>query len=71
MTAAAAVHGMGMALVPRLLIEDELQRGDLVVACDRAMASQRAYYLVRPDGADAPHAATVFQNWLMQASVGR
>jgi LysR family glycine cleavage system transcriptional activator len=71
MTAAAAVHGMGVALVPRLLIEDELQRGDLVVACDRAMASQRAYYLVRPDGADAPHAATVFQNWLMQASVGR
>ena len=71
MTAAAAVHGMGMALAPRLLIEDELQRGDLVVACDRAMASQRAYYLVRPDGADAPHVATVFQNWLMQASVGR
>jgi hypothetical protein len=35
------------------------------------MASQRAYYLVRPDGVDVPHAATVFQQWLMLASAGR
>lgn len=71
MTTAAAVHGMGLALVPRLLIDAELARGELVVACDRAMASQRAYYLVRPDGVDAPLAATVFQHWLICTSAGR
>ena len=36
MTAAAAAHGLGVALVPRLLIEPELARGELVVACERA-----------------------------------
>lgn len=70
MTTAAAVHGMGLALVPRLLIDAELARGELVVACDRAMTSQRAYYLVRPDGVETPLAATVFQHWLMRVSAG-
>jgi LysR family glycine cleavage system transcriptional activator len=70
MTTAAAVQGMGLALVPRLLIDEELARGELVVACDRAMVSQRSYYLVRPDGVDAPLAATVFQQWLLTASAG-
>jgi LysR family glycine cleavage system transcriptional activator len=70
MTTAAAVQGMGLALVPRLLIDAELARGELVVACDRAMVSQRSYYLVRPDGVDAPLAATVFQQWLLTASAG-
>lgn len=27
--AEVAIHGMGIALIPRLLIEDELQRGAL------------------------------------------
>jgi LysR family glycine cleavage system transcriptional activator len=68
MTTAAAVHGMGLALVPRLLIDAELARGELVIACNRTMASQRAYYLVRPDGVDAPLATTIFQDWLVRAS---
>lgn len=66
MTAAAAVHGMGLALVPRLLITAELARGDLVVACDRPLANQRAYYLVRPDGKDNPPATQIFLDWLVQ-----
>ena len=66
MTAAAAVHGMGLALVPRLLVADELARGELVVACDRPLANQRAYYLVRPDGGDNPPATQIFLDWLLQ-----
>jgi LysR family glycine cleavage system transcriptional activator len=65
MTAAAAVHGQGVALVPRLLIEDELRRGDLVVACDLPLANQRAYYFVQPEGQDNPPATQVFQDWLL------
>jgi DNA-binding transcriptional LysR family regulator len=66
MTAAAAVHGLGVALVPRLLIEDELQRGDLVVACDLPLANQRAYYFVQPEGQDNPPATQIFLDWLLQ-----
>jgi LysR family glycine cleavage system transcriptional activator len=67
MTVAAAVHGMGLALVPRLLIDSELARGDLVVACERPLANQRAYYLVRPDGRDNPPATQIFLDWLVQS----
>lgn len=66
MTVAAAVHGMGLALVPRLLIDSELARGDLVVACDRPLANQRAYYLVRPAGQDHLAATQIFLDWLVQ-----
>jgi DNA-binding transcriptional LysR family regulator len=70
MTAAAAVHGMGLALVPRLLIADELGRGELVVACERPLASQRAYYLVQPEGRDTAPATQVFLAWLLRAVQG-
>lgn len=66
MTAAAAVHGMGLALVPLLLIADELARGELVVACERPLANQHAYYLVRPDGSGSPPATQIFLDWLLQ-----
>ncbi len=71
MTAAAAMHGLGVALVPRLLIEPELARGELVVLCERPLASPRAYYLVRPEQVDTPLAVTVFQDWLMRTCAGR
>ena len=67
MTVAAAAQGLGLALVPRLLIEPELQRGELVIAHPLALASQRAYYLVRPQGAElASTALESFAQWLQQ-----
>lgn len=68
MTAAAAAHGMGVALVPRLLIEAELARGELVVACDRPLQGDRAFYLIRPERQDARPAMRIFQAWLLQAT---
>lgn len=70
MTAAAAAQGMGLALVPRLLVEPELARGELVVAHPLALASLRGYYLVRPQGMDvAPPALEQFAQWLLQTAV--
>jgi LysR family glycine cleavage system transcriptional activator len=66
MTAAAAVHRMGLALVPRLLITSELASGELVVACDRALTNQRAYYLVHPEQSDTPPSTRIFLDWLVQ-----
>ena len=67
MTAAAATLGMGVALVPRLLIEPELARGELVVACKRPLKSGRAYYLVSPERGEPRPALAAFHAWLMKA----
>ena len=64
MTAAAAVQGMGVALVPRLLIETELARGELVIACNRPLRGERGYYLVTPERDDDKPAMTAFVSWL-------
>lgn len=67
MQAAAAISGLGIALMPTLLVEQELASGALVVACTQAMAPQRAYYLVQPDMPERP-ALTVFKQWLCRQS---
>ena len=68
MTAAAATCGLGVALVPRLLIEAELARGELVVACTQAQNSTRAYYLVTPERDDVRPVVKNFMGWLAGAA---
>ena len=66
MTAAAAACGLGVALVPRLLVEPELQRGELVVACTQAPVSERAYYLITPEQDGERPAVSVFREWMLR-----
>lgn len=68
MTAAAAANGLGLALVPRLLIEVELARGELMVACDQPLKGERAYYLVTPERSDERPVMSAFRAWLQQAA---
>lgn len=63
MQAAAAEAGLGVALVPTLLVQEELNSGRLVVACRRPLRGQRGYYLVRPEAAERP-ALSTFRTWL-------
>lgn len=69
MLAVAASQGLGVALMPPMLIEQELARGDLIIACPRPLRGNRAYYLVTPalapDAQPAP-ALRVFSSWLQQ-----
>lgn len=65
MTAAAAAHGLGVALVPRLLIEPELARGELAVACPRPLKSGRSYWLVQPERGPQRAALAAFAQWLL------
>lgn len=65
MQAAAASCGLGVALVPTLLIQAELASGALVVACPRPLRGQRAYYLVEPD-LPAKAALACFKQWLLR-----
>lgn len=64
MQTAAATHGLGMALMPTLLVEPELRTGTLVVACDRVHSSGRHYYMVQPDWPERP-ALVAFKRWLL------
>lgn len=64
MLATAAAHGLGVALIPTMLIEDELARGDLVVACDKPLSGERNYYLVTPDQGNDRPLVKVFGAWL-------
>ena len=68
--AAAASHGLGVALMPTMLVEDELARGELVVACARPLAGKRNYYLVTPERADAGALLQVFSDWLLAQAHG-
>lgn len=70
MTAAAATHGLGVALVPRLLVEAELSSGALVLACTAAPRGDRAYYLVTPERGDRKPALGHFADWLVQEAAG-
>ena len=49
MVAQAAVAGLGMAIVPRMLVEEELRSGALAVPFDRPIDSRQGYWLVYPE----------------------
>jgi LysR family glycine cleavage system transcriptional activator len=60
----AAIHGLGIALVPRFLIEDELRRGLLVEVGGQFYWSDLSYYLVHPEGKGDNAALMAFRQWL-------
>lgn len=64
--AQAAVAGLGAALLPKFLIQSELDRGELEIILDMPLQSDSGYYLVTPvDKADyAPISA--FRDWLLK-----
>lgn len=63
MLGTAAACGLGVALMPQLLIQSELASHVLTVACHQALRGQRAYYLVTPQFQARPQVA-VFRDWL-------
>ncbi|MCB1446419.1 MAG: LysR family transcriptional regulator [Rhizobiaceae bacterium] len=60
----ACLAGLGVALMPELLIEPELGGGRLVRAFDWAVESESAYYLVRPRHRLDFQPARIFADWL-------
>ncbi len=70
MTAAAAACGMGIALVPSLLIEAELARGELVIANPLPVPGERYFYWVQPLGAPERAPVQALAQWLLQVTQG-
>lgn len=64
MLVTAALHEMGMALIPQMFIDAEINRGDLLVCSNKPFDSGRAYYVVH---SAQTHSALVdkFVRWLL------
>lgn len=65
--AQAAMVGLGVALLPTFLIQDELASGKLVCALNLPMESTERYYLVWPPERSAHPPLTAFRDWLLKA----
>jgi len=63
----AAAAGLGVALVPRYLIEQELRDGRLQIVAGLPMATDLAYYVVLPEGKIANPLCRAFQDWALGA----
>ncbi len=61
----AAQSGLGVALLPRILIEEELARGVLVAPLAYRVAGPGAYYLVTPKAKQDVARVRLFRRWLL------
>ncbi len=64
--AQAAMVGLGVALLPEFLIEEELATGRLVAAIDLPMKSSESYYLAWPKDRETHPPLAAFRQWLLQ-----
>ncbi|MDP3752596.1 MAG: LysR substrate-binding domain-containing protein [Polaromonas sp.] len=64
MTTEAAIHGQGLALIPRFLIEEELQQGRLVPLIEHNFISDRRYYFIYPEQKSDNSVLALFRGWL-------
>ncbi|WP_293449885.1 LysR substrate-binding domain-containing protein [Planktotalea sp.] len=60
----AAIHGLGVALLPDFIAEQELAAGRLINAYGGATRSLGAYYLVWPNRDVSSPALALFRDWL-------
>lgn len=61
----AAISGMGVALLPKYLIEGELASGRLTVLFDVPLQTEKSYFIARPEGRPDNQLVKAFQSWLL------
>jgi DNA-binding transcriptional LysR family regulator len=66
MLAQAAMHDMGVALIPAFLIAEPLAQGRLVIAHAHALPSTKAYHLMIPERKTQSAALLEFSQWLVE-----
>ena len=67
----AAVAGLGVALLPRFLIDDELRTGALMVPFARNTIYDGGYYLICPTARRDLSKIRAFRDWLLEESNSR
>ena len=61
----AAVAGLGIAVIPEFLVQQELDSGELVIPFDHRVASAHAYHLVYPEEKRDLPVLKSFREWLL------
>ncbi len=64
----AAINGVGVSLIPRFLIKNELKSGQLVLAFERSYDSPFSYYLLCKKNSQNLTTIKIFKDWLHTAS---
>ena len=70
MVAEAAACGLGAALVPRFLIEEELANGRLAVLFPEPLSTRSAYYVVHPASKGRSALLKAFEEWIVAEARG-
>lgn len=65
----AAASKMGIALLPRFLVEEELASGELVTLDDQLIQSNGDYYFVYPQSKRANPNLQIFRTWVMREAL--
>lgn len=60
----AALHGLGVALMPDYLVEQDLATGRLIAPCGAAIETASAYHMVWPVAKTQDTALRLFRDWL-------
>ncbi|MFI8482327.1 LysR substrate-binding domain-containing protein [Pseudomonas sp. NPDC078700] len=66
MLAQAAIHEMGIALIPPFLIERELSEDRLIIASPYSYPSEKAYFLIIPERKAESAALQALRDWLIE-----
>lgn len=64
MLSQAAIHEMGIALIPRFLVEDELKSGLLMIPVNHTYVSDKSYRLIYPEHKADSAVLQHFRDWL-------
>ena len=70
MLAQAAMHEMGVALIPPFLIQRELDERRLVIAAPYSYQSDKAYFLIIPERKAESAALLALRDWLVREAHG-
>jgi DNA-binding transcriptional LysR family regulator len=64
----AARAGLGVALVPRFFVMNELAGGELAVPCELSLQDEKGYYFVYPETKQSSTLLRVFESWLIDTA---
>ena len=64
----AARAGLGIALVPRFFVLNELISGELIIPCDMSLHNENGYYLVYPESKHSSSLLETFREWLLHSA---
>jgi Transcriptional regulator len=68
MSIAAVKEGMGVALVPRFLVQGALDAGEVVMPVEAGLRVKEAYYFSYPVANEGSEALYDFENWLKEST---